>query len=58
MARRRNSSVIDWDFAVSTAGRLVKPGPVMHRDEIDVVVDQLRVGARVSRLGVSETRSR
>ena len=48
MARRRNSSVIDWDFAVSTAGRLVKPGPVMHRDEIDVVVDQLRVGARVS----------
>ena len=48
MARRRNSSVIDWDFAVSTASRLVKPGPVMHRDEIEVVVDQLRVGASVS----------
>jgi coenzyme F420 biosynthesis associated uncharacterized protein len=49
MARRRsNSSMIDWDFAVSTASRLVSPGPVMHRDEIEVVVDQLRVGARVS----------
>jgi uncharacterized protein (DUF2342 family) len=49
MARRRkSSSVIDWDFAVNTAGRLVKPGPVMDRDEIDLVVDQLRVGARVS----------
>ena len=49
MARRRkSSSVIDWDFAVTTAGRLVRPGPVMDRDEIDLVVDQLRVGAQVS----------
>jgi coenzyme F420 biosynthesis associated uncharacterized protein len=48
MARGRRHSVIDWDFAVTTAGRLVQPGPVMDRDEIDVVVDQLRVGAGVS----------
>jgi len=46
--RRRHSSVIDWDFAVTTAGRLVRPGPVMDREEIDLVVDQLRVGAQVS----------
>jgi coenzyme F420 biosynthesis associated uncharacterized protein len=49
MARRRkSSSVVDWDFAVTTAGKLVSPGPVMDREEIDLVVDQLRVGAQVS----------
>lgn len=49
MARRRkNSAVIDWDFAVTTAGKLVRPGPAMERAEIDLVVDQLRVGAQVS----------
>jgi coenzyme F420 biosynthesis associated uncharacterized protein len=52
--RRKGSAVIDWDFAVSTAARLVRPGPELEREEIDLVVDQLRVGAQVSESYVRE----
>lgn len=37
--------MIDWDLAVSTAHRLVRPGPEVSRDEARAVVAELRVHA-------------
>jgi coenzyme F420 biosynthesis associated uncharacterized protein len=34
--------VIDWDLAINTANRLVKPGPQVSRDEAAEVVSDLR----------------
>jgi coenzyme F420 biosynthesis associated uncharacterized protein len=36
------SAPVDWDLAVSTATRLVRPGPVVPRAEADVAVGRLR----------------
>ncbi|MDQ1666894.1 MAG: hypothetical protein QOH75_2925 [Actinomycetota bacterium] len=37
-----NSSMVDWDLAVTTATKLVKPGPQVTADEAHAVVAQLR----------------
>ncbi len=47
-SRRRARSIVDWDFAVQTAEKLVRPGPVVHREEMDEIVAALRTGAAVS----------
>ncbi|WP_436774243.1 zinc-dependent metalloprotease [Yinghuangia sp. YIM S09857] len=39
------ADMIDWDLAVSTANRLVRPGPEVSRDEARAVVAELRVHA-------------
>ncbi|MDQ2583351.1 zinc-dependent metalloprotease [Saccharothrix yanglingensis] len=36
------SAPVDWDLAVTTATRLVRPGPVVPRAEADVAVGRLR----------------
>ncbi|HSA52182.1 MAG TPA: zinc-dependent metalloprotease [Yinghuangia sp.] len=40
--------MIDWDLAVSTANRLVRPGPEVSRDEARAVVAELRAHATES----------
>ncbi|MGH3453797.1 MAG: zinc-dependent metalloprotease [Nocardioidaceae bacterium] len=39
------SAMIDWDFAVLTARRLIRPGPYLSGDETRSVVDTLRACA-------------
>jgi len=34
--------LVDWDLAVSTAGRLIRPGPQVSRSEADAAVQALR----------------
>lgn len=46
--RRKGQSMIDWEFAVQTAGKLVPPGPPLPREAIDEAVHELRTGAKVS----------
>lgn len=36
------AELVDWELAVSTARRLVRPGPVLPRAEVDAVVADLR----------------
>jgi coenzyme F420 biosynthesis associated uncharacterized protein len=38
-------AMIDWDFAVQTARRLIRPGPYLSSDEMHEVVDALRESA-------------
>ncbi len=46
--------MIDWDFAVQTAEKFVRPGPVLHREETNEIVAALRTGAQVSEGHVRE----
>ncbi|HEX7305599.1 zinc-dependent metalloprotease [Lentzea sp.] len=45
---------VDWDLAVSTAVRLVRPGPVIGKDEADHVVGRLRELAPQAEVHVRE----
>jgi coenzyme F420 biosynthesis associated uncharacterized protein len=47
-------AMIDWDFAVQTARRLVRPGPVLSGDEMYAVVETLRSSARTAEAHVQE----
>ncbi|MFD3662021.1 zinc-dependent metalloprotease [Streptomyces sp. NPDC058659] len=42
------SGMVDWNLAVATATRLVRPGPEVSRDEAREVVAELRKHAKVS----------
>src|SRR5215470_5564590 len=37
-----DTELVDWDLAVGTARRLVRPGPLLTRAEADAVVADLR----------------
>ncbi|MGY0068861.1 zinc-dependent metalloprotease [Streptomyces sp. QTS137] len=58
-----SSGMVDWDLAVATATRLMRPGPDVSRDEARAVVTELRRHAKASeahvrgftRLGTDET---
>ncbi|WAX78740.1 zinc-dependent metalloprotease [Streptomyces sp. KMM 9044] len=58
-----SSGMVDWDLAVATATRLMRPGPDVSRDEARAVVTELRKHAKASeahvrgftRLGTDET---
>ncbi|MFC5953196.1 zinc-dependent metalloprotease [Streptomyces pratens] len=58
-----SSGMVDWDLAVTTATRLMRPGPDVSRDEARAVVTELRKHAKASethvrgftRLGTDET---
>ncbi|MFE9626991.1 zinc-dependent metalloprotease [Streptomyces sp. NPDC006527] len=58
-----SSGMVDWNLAVATATRLVRPGPEVSRDEARAVVAELRRHAKASeghvrgftRLGTDET---
>ncbi|MYU24190.1 zinc-dependent metalloprotease [Streptomyces sp. SID8352] len=43
-----SSGMVDWNLAVATATRLVRPGPEVSRDEARAVVAELRRHARAS----------
>ncbi|GLY55304.1 zinc-dependent metalloprotease [Lentzea sp. NBRC 102530] len=45
---------VDWELAVSTATRLVRPGPVIGKDEADHVVGRLRALAPQAEVHVRE----
>ncbi|SFR15461.1 putative hydrolase/uncharacterized protein, coenzyme F420 biosynthesis associated [Lentzea waywayandensis] len=45
---------VDWELAVSTATRLVRPGPVIGKDEADHVVGRLRELAPQAEVHVRE----
>jgi coenzyme F420 biosynthesis associated uncharacterized protein len=45
---------VDWDLAVATAVRLVRPGPVIGKDEADHVVGRLRELAPQAEVHVRE----
>ncbi|MET9231509.1 zinc-dependent metalloprotease [Lentzea sp. NPDC003310] len=45
---------VDWDLAVSTATRLVRPGPVIGKDEAEHVVGRLRELAPQAEVHVRE----
>ena len=47
--------VVDWDLAEWTAARLVRPGPVVSRDEAEQVVGELRTFADQSTGHVART---
>jgi coenzyme F420 biosynthesis associated uncharacterized protein len=47
-------AMIDWDFAVQTARRLIRPGPILSGDETYAVVDTLRSGAATAQAHVRE----
>src|ERR671922_216625 len=57
------AEMVDWNLAVATATRLVRPGPEVSRDEARAVVAELRRHAKASeehvrgftRLGTEET---
>ncbi|WP_043734045.1 zinc-dependent metalloprotease [Streptomyces zinciresistens] len=63
MTRIGGAEMVDWNLAVATATRLVRPGPEVSRDEARAVVAELRRHARASeehvrgftRLGTEET---
>ncbi|MFF1359027.1 zinc-dependent metalloprotease [Streptomyces sp. NPDC058297] len=42
------SGMVDWNLAVSTATRLVRPGPEVSRDEARAIVAELRRHAKAS----------
>ena len=48
-------ALVDWDLAVRTATRLVRPGPQVSRDEAHGAVEQLRAFAIESTAHVSAT---
>ncbi|ANP48632.1 coenzyme F420 biosynthesis associated uncharacterized protein [Streptomyces griseochromogenes] len=43
-----SSGMVDWNLAVATATRLVRPGPDVSRDEARAVVSELRRHAKAS----------
>ncbi|KPC66004.1 zinc-dependent metalloprotease [Streptomyces chattanoogensis] len=48
------TEMVDWNLAVSTATRLVRPGPEVSRDEARAIVAELRRHAKSSELHVRE----
>ncbi|MFF3817161.1 zinc-dependent metalloprotease [Streptomyces bluensis] len=48
MTRIGGAEMVDWNLAVATATRLVRPGPEVSRDEARAVVAELRRHARAS----------
>ncbi|MCX5013188.1 zinc-dependent metalloprotease [Streptomyces sp. NBC_00555] len=48
------AEMVDWNLAVATATRLVRPGPEVSRDEARAVVAELRGHARTSERHVRE----
>ncbi|MEO6471364.1 MAG: zinc-dependent metalloprotease, partial [Aeromicrobium sp.] len=46
--------MIDWDFALSTAGKLARPGPQISAAEVAEAVAELREGALLSEGPVRE----
>ncbi|MFG2997303.1 zinc-dependent metalloprotease [Streptomyces sp. NPDC048340] len=48
------AEMVDWNLAVATATRLVRPGPEVSRDEARAVVAELRRHARTSERHVRE----
>lgn len=48
------AEMVDWNLAVATATRLVRPGPEVSRDEARAVVAELREHARTSERHVRE----
>ncbi len=48
------AEMVDWNLAVATATRLVRPGPEVTRDEARAVVAELRRHARTSERHVRE----
>jgi coenzyme F420 biosynthesis associated uncharacterized protein len=48
MTSGNGADMIDWDLAVATANRLVRPGPDVGRDEARAVVAELRAHAKTS----------
>ncbi|MDQ1037876.1 coenzyme F420 biosynthesis associated uncharacterized protein [Streptomyces sp. V3I8] len=44
----RGAEMVDWNLAVATATRLVRPGPEVSRDEARAVVAELRRHAKAS----------
>ncbi|HYJ67960.1 MAG TPA: zinc-dependent metalloprotease [Nocardioidaceae bacterium] len=47
-------AMIDWDFAVQTARRLIRPGPYLSGDEMHAVVDSLRTSSATAEEHVRE----
>lgn len=41
----QSAEMVDWDLAVTTAKRLMRPGPEVSRDEARLVVEELRASA-------------
>ncbi|MFJ9848800.1 zinc-dependent metalloprotease [Streptomyces sp. NPDC101150] len=48
------TEMVDWNLAVATATRLVRPGPEVSRDEARAIVAELRRHAKSSELHVRE----
>jgi coenzyme F420 biosynthesis associated uncharacterized protein len=48
MTSIRGAEMVDWNLAVATATRLVRPGPEVSREEARAVVAELRRHARAS----------
>uniref|UniRef100_UPI0031DD4039 zinc-dependent metalloprotease n=1 Tax=Streptomyces hawaiiensis TaxID=67305 RepID=UPI0031DD4039 len=49
-----STGMVDWNLAVATATRLVRPGPEVSRDEARAVVAELRRHAKASEVHVRE----
>ncbi|KOX01178.1 coenzyme F420 biosynthesis-associated protein [Streptomyces sp. NRRL B-1140] len=49
-----STGMVDWNLAVATATRLVRPGPEVSRDEARAVVAELRRHAKASEAHVRE----
>ncbi|WP_419996823.1 zinc-dependent metalloprotease [Streptomyces boninensis] len=48
------AEMVDWNLAVATATRLVRPGPEVSRDDARAIVAELRKHAKVSEAHVRE----
>jgi coenzyme F420 biosynthesis associated uncharacterized protein len=42
------AEMVDWELAIATARRMMRPGPEVSREEAQHVVDELRTGAAAS----------
>ncbi|MEJ2856778.1 MULTISPECIES: zinc-dependent metalloprotease [unclassified Saccharothrix] len=51
---RAGSDPVDWELAIATAARLVRPGPVVPRAEADIAVGRLREQAIDAEVHVRE----
>jgi coenzyme F420 biosynthesis associated uncharacterized protein len=47
-------AMIDWEFAVQTARRLIRPGPYLSADDTRTVVETLRVSAGIAEAHVRD----
>ncbi|MFC4469099.1 zinc-dependent metalloprotease [Streptomyces xiangluensis] len=54
MTRIGGAEMVDWNLAVATATRLVRPGPEVSRDDARAVVAELRRHAKASEQHVRE----